>query len=145
MITIQDKKFRNFAEQIFANRENDEKVNEIAAEMEETVQALSNKVDLLANSIANMQLSSIQGIYFDIWLQNSEGDDSEYWGIAYTPAGNTNLELPGTIVGHGRNANVILTAPNGISIGNTVINQFDYQSYLITDLNIGLIDMPTVE
>ena len=145
MITIQDKKFRNFAEQIFANRENDEKVNEIAAEMEETVQALSTKVELLANSIANMQLSSIQGIYFDIWLQNSEGDDSEYWGIAYTPAGNTSLTLPGTIVGHGKNTNVILTAPDGISIGNTVINQLDYQSYLITDLNIGLIDMPTVE
>ena len=145
MITIQDKKFRNFAEQIFANRENDEKVNEIAAEMEETVQALSTKVELLANSIANMQLSSIQGIYFNIWLQNNEGDESEYWGIAYTPAGNTNLELPGTIIGHGKNVNVILTAPNGMSIGNSVINQFDYQSYTITDLNIGLIDMPTVE
>lgn len=145
MITINGKSFRNFAEQIIENRENDERVNEIAAEMEENVQELTTKVQELTNSIAEMQQSALQGLSFNIHLQNSEDDESEYWGVAYVPAGNTNLDLPNTIVAHGTNTNVILTATDGMNVGNTVINQLDYERYLITELSINRINMPTVE
>lgn len=145
MITINGKTFRNFAEQIIENRENDERVNEIAAEMEENVQELTTKVQELTNSIAEMQQSSLKGLVFNIWLQDGEGDDSEYWGVAYVPAGNTSLDLPKTIVAHGPNTNVVLTATNGMYVGERVINQLDYERYLITELSISYISMPTVE
>lgn len=137
MITVNGINFRNFAEQIIANKENDEKINELTAEMEETVQALSTQVEELTNK-------ALEPCLFNIKVEDRNGVQSEYWGITSTLVGDMNRRLPDTIVGHSQYANIVLNAIDGILVGNYAFNQLDYERYLITEISITNINMPTV-